>query len=628
MLLSKPQPSPIQIDKPENIRARRVWLLVDILFLTWGFFYLFLWLRGHQTAATVCQFEALCYVVIHVLLRKSQKFITVMNLYLICGALGVFLVSVSDPKLAYATFFLPVSILVASCVQGLRQASFWFVASLLHSVAYFVYVYGFQETLTNHCDALALSLGVSSCVFFCCQQAESSFQSQTQSLIDFSSALQNRSDELERLATTDSLTGLTNRFQFQNKLEEVVELASDQHKVALFLIDMDGFKEVNDTLGHATGDHILVEIGERLSATIGPRASVARLGGDEFCVLLSDVSSNETADQLAWEIVELLARRRYNIRENEITLDTSVGYAICPDHAQSSKHLLSFADTAMYHAKNANQNVARYQSEMTELISANRLMNEQLAEAIENEEFHLVYQPQLDTTTNEIVGAEALMRWTHNGTTISPGRFVPLLEETGRIVEVSKWLVHEACRQQAHWRQLGHDLCVSVNISALQFRDEGFVDSVVDPLQEFGVAPEKLELEITEGILIENIEQVTEKLNHLKSLGCRISIDDFGTGYSSLAYLKQFPLDKLKIDRAFVKDIPTGDDGLIATGIIVLAKLLELEVIAEGVETIEQLEFLRHHGCNLIQGYYYSPPVDPAEIASMLKPASRTLVPS
>jgi len=513
MLLSNPQPSPIQIDEPENIRARRVWLLVDIMFLTWGFFYLFLWFRGHQTAATVCQFEALCYIVIHVLLRKSQKFITVMNLYLISSALGVFLVSVSDPKLAYAIFFFPVSILVASCVQGLRQASFWFVASLLHSVAYFIYVFGFQDTLTNHCDALALSLGVSSCVFFCCQQAESSFQSQTKVLIDFSSALQNRSDELER-----------------------VEQASDQHKVALFLIDMDGFKEVNDTLGHATGDHILVEIGERLSATIGTRASVARLGGDEFCVLLSDVPSNETADQLAWEIVELLARRRYNINENEITLDTSVGYAICPDHAQSCKHLLSFADTAMYHAKNANQNVARYQSDMTERISANRLMNEQLAEALENEEFHLVYQPQLDTTTNEIVGVEALMRWTHNGTTISPGRFVPLLEETGRIVEVSKWLVHEACRQQAHWRQLGHDLCVSVNISALQFRDEGFVDSVVDPLQEFGVAPEKLELEITEGILIENIEQVTEKLNHLKSLGCRISIDDFGTGYSSLAY--------------------------------------------------------------------------------------------
>jgi len=446
MLLPNQKLSPAELKRGENIRARRVWLLIDIMFLTWGFFYVFLWLRGYQAAAAICQFEALCYVVIQVLFRKKQRYVAVMNFYMVCSGLGVFFLSASHPKLEYAIFFFPVSILVSSYVQGLRQASYWFVASLLHSIAYFGYVYGFQETLTHHCDPLALSLGVAACLFFCCQQAESSFQSQTKGLVDFSSALQKRSDELERLATTDSLTGLMNRFQFQNELAQAVESVTDENKVALFLIDMDGFKEVNDTLGHATGDEVLIEIGKRLSGAIGSRATVARLGGDEFCVLLSGVSCSQGAEKFAIEIVDLLANRRYHVSDNEVSLGTSVGFALCPDHAQTAKHILSFADTAMYHAKNSKQNVARYQSEMTERLSSNRLMNEQLAEALERDEFYLVYQPQLDSTTGEIVGVEALMRWNHDGETISPVRFVPLLEDTGRIVEVSKWLVREACR--------------------------------------------------------------------------------------------------------------------------------------------------------------------------------------
>ena len=546
---------------------------------------------------------------------------TTVNVYLACSGIGLFCVSVSDPELGLTVFFFPVSILVCSYLFGVKQAACWFVASLANFVLYFCYIYGLGETFTSHFDQLVLAMGSAFCIFFCCQQAESSYQSQTRRMVDFSNALKKRSDELELLATTDSLTGLKNRFQFQNELEDLLGIATNESKIALFLIDMDGFKDINDTLGHATGDEVLVEIGRRLTAGMGGSASVARLGGDEFCVLFSGITDAEQASQVATDLVTLLTPR-YTLSEVAITLGTSVGYALCPDHAQTGKHIFSFADTAMYHAKKNKKNIACYQPEMTERLSANRVMNEQLTGALEREEFCLVYQPQFNTKTGKLTGAEALMRWRHNGELISPCRFIPLLENTGRIVPVSKWLIREACRQQAHWKQQGHDIVVSVNVSALQFKDDDFVASFISPIKEYGVSPSKIEIEITEGILVDNVEQVINKLEQLRELGCRISIDDFGTGYSSLAYLRQFPLDKLKIDRAFVKDIPETDDGVIASGVIMLADLLGLEVIAEGVETIEQLTYLQENGCNQFQGYYFSPPVEPEDVISMANSAA------
>jgi len=323
---------------------------------------------------------------------------------------------------------------------------------------------------------------------------------------------------------------------------------------------------------------------------------------------------------IANELVTLLTDR-YILSDNSVTLGTSIGYALCPDHAQTGKHILSFADTAMYNAKHNNKNVACYQSEMTDRLSVNRQINEQLDVALERNEFHLVYQPQFDSRSGQVIGAEALMRWCHDDQTISPAIFIPLLESQGRIVPVSKWLVRQACQQQAQWKQQGLDIPVAVNVSALQFVDDDFVGSLIRPMEEFNVCPSKLEIEITEGILIDNVERVIQKLEHLKQLGCQISIDDFGTGYSSLAYLSQFPIDKLKIDRAFVKGIPDTDDGVIASGIIILANLLNLKVIAEGVETEEQLQFLKENGCHEIQGYYYSPPVAPEKVVTLAEAA-------
>ena len=606
---------PTPSNQEEELRAQRIWLLVDVVLFVWSFFCAFLWFRGYLAGFVICKTQVLCYLVSQCLFRKKRKFLTVMNLFLVCCGLGIFFVSISDPKLKQTIFFFPISILIASYLYGIKHAKLWFAASLMFFAVFYCYLYGLEETIVTHLDELSLAMGTAACIFFCCQQAEASYQRKTKSLVDLSDSLQTRSDELERLATTDALSGLTNRYQFQNELELLVEHASEQQKAVLFLIDMDGFKDINDTLGHVTGDEVLVEIGKRLAAEFSDRACVARLGGDEFCLGFSEISDADEAETIAREIVALLTTR-YQLRETEVTLGTSVGYAICPDNAQTVHHILSFADTAMYHAKNSQQNIARYESKMTDRLTANRLMSEQLAGAMERNEFFLVYQPQVDVASGKTIGAEALMRWRHDGQVIPPSRFIPLLEKCGRIVPVSKWLLREACRQQAEWEQLGIDLVLSVNVSAIQFTDDDFVDSVVRPLTEFGVSANKIELEITEGILIDDVTQVTEKLVQLKDLGCRISIDDFGTGYSSLAYLRQFPLDKLKIDRAFVKEIPDTDDGVIASGIIMLAGLLNLEVIAEGVETVEQLEFLKRCGCSQYQGFYFSRPVEANEIVS------------
>ena len=272
----------------------------------------------------------------------------------------------------------------------------------------------------------------------------------------------------------------------------------------------------------------------------------------------------------------------------------------------------------MYHAKQNQQAIAAYAPRMIELLIETREMNDRLAHALEREEFFLVYQPQLNLETGQIIGVEALLRWQTENQLISPGKFIPLLEQSGRIMDVGRWVIREACRQQAAWKeQHGVDLRIAVNVSAVQFEADQFVESIASPVREFNVEPEKIELEITEGLLINNIPNVVSKLKQIKELGMRISIDDFGTGYSSLAYLRQFPIDKLKIDQAFVRDFPEHDDGVIASSIIILGHLLGMKVLAEGVETQEQLDHLRLNGCDQYQGYFFSKPISPDQVCEM-----------
>ena len=600
----------------DGFRAQSVWLLGHVCYLIWGFFCIFLLANGYVESGIVCAVELLVYTALFLTFRKSDDYLHIMNLILTCSAIGLLAVACSHPKLNLTFFFIPISILISSMLFGFRQAFCWLVISLATILVCFLTIHGIQETWNTKIVELILAFGVPVCIFLCCQQAESFFQQKFDRMIEFSKTLQRRSERLSILATTDSLTKLPNRYQFKIHLDECVKNAKNGQPFVLFLIDMDGFKEINDTMGHAVGDEVLVEIGRRLEQNFSSMAMVARLGGDEFCVLVEDISHQAAAEAFANRLVDVLTKR-YFLGENEFTLGTSVGFAICPQHSDTSKHILAYADTAMYHAKHHQLPVACYRRQMTRQLLENREMNEQLANAIERNEFYLVYQPQFEITTGEMVGVEALLRWKNRGRLVPVSQFIGLLEKSGQILHVSNWIIRTACRQLAEWRTAGLELKVAINISAVQFEDPAFFENIIDPIREFQIAPQNIELEITEGLLIHNVSNVVKKLQQLKAFGLSISIDDFGTGYSSLAYLRQFPIDRLKIDRVFVKDIPDADDGLIASSIIVLGQALGLKVLAEGVETQEQLNVLKQHGCEECQGFLFSRPCSPEQILQL-----------
>lgn len=605
----------VETSDPNQLRAQRVWRFVVVLWLTWLFFAGFSFYRGYAVATQICLVESIVILVLILACRRLKDFRSIMNMHLAVSALGLLAISLSDDALAGTILFYPVAILVSSQLFGVRAALSWFVINLLAFLAFSLSAHGLYDLVnTSKLDELVLVIGVAGCIYFCCQQGEEYYRQRTTSLIKLSEDLKKESDRLLELANTDSLTGLTNRYRFHLDLKEAVEAANaESHSFALFMIDMDGFKEINDTLGHLVGDEALVEIGNRLQVEFGQCARVSRLGGDEFCIIYPNIRDDSETELIAKSVCNLLTKR-YNLAEDNFQLGTSVGYSLFPTHATSDMELLAYADTAMFHAKENQLGFAGYRREMTDRLVEYRTVQEKLSRALENEEFYLAYQPQVDLESGEVIGVEALLRWRHNAEVIPPLRFIHILEKNREIVPVSKWIIREACRQLAAWNTEGYDIEVSINVSAVQFADPGFYDSIAMPIGEFGVDPTKLDFEITEGLLIEDVKSTACKLDQLKKLGVSISVDDFGTGYSSLAYLRQFPIDRLKIDRAFIKDIPQTDDGVIAASIIVLAKSLELEVIAEGVETEDHLRFLKLHDCDQYQGYYRSPPVSPEDV--------------
>lgn len=607
----------VESTNAEELRAQRVWRLVIVLLLTWIFFTCFLWYRGYEIATRVCVADSLIHLVILWTYRNDKNYRLIMNLNLVASAFGLFFVSISHPAMAKTMLFFPVSILVASQLLGVRAAFSWLIVNVVAFAAFFFTMYGVPNTLgTSRFDEMVLILGVAACVFFCCQQGEEYYQERTKNLIDLSQSLQKKSETLHELATTDALTGLINRFQFQEKLKEAASCASaESNRMALFLVDMDGFKEINDTLGHPVGDDALVEIATRLSNEFGDRSDVARLGGDEFCIIYPNIRDQDHAASIARDICDFLTQR-YVLEDAEFPLGASVGFSLCPDHTESDQELLSYADTAMFYAKENRLGHACYEFDMTNRLIEYRTMQAHLSLALERDEFFLVYQPQVDLRSDKVIGVEALLRWRHDGEIIPPYRFIHLLERSREIIPVSRWIVREACRQLAAWNEEGYDIGISINVSAVQFNDPDFCQNVADSISEFGIDASKLDCEITEGMLIDDVEQAAARLKQIKEMGISISIDDFGTGYSSLAYLRQFPLDRLKIDRAFIKDIPDSDDGLIAASIIVLSKALGLKVLAEGVETDAHVEFLKTHDCDEYQGYYLSRPVAAEDVVA------------
>lgn len=428
--------------------------------------------------------------------------------------------------------------------------------------------------------------------------------------------------KINHLAYHDMLTNLPNRLLFQEKVEACFERVKEEgRKPAVMFFDLDRFKIINDTLGHHAGDEMLKHVAKKLNTFVEPGQVLARFAGDEFILLLPDVRTKEAAAKYAVRLCELLSEP-FVYNNQELFITASVGVSFYPDDGKEPELLIKHADTAMYQAKEKGGDTFEfYQPEMN-FRSLERLhLETHLRKALALNQFRNFYQPIVNVKSGAVVGMEALVRWDHpEFGLVSPVEFIPLAEETGLIVPIGNWVLQEACRQTQEWHCEGFPLCVSVNISMPQFQHKQFVDSIRDALSTTGLRPDSLALEITESVAMKNVDYVMDKIDELKQLGVRISIDDFGTGYSSLSYLKRFRVHTLKIDRSFIRDVTADEDNAaIVTALIAMSRQMKMLSLAEGVETEEQLQFLREKGCDEVQGFFFSKPIPPHEFETLLK---------
>ena len=429
--------------------------------------------------------------------------------------------------------------------------------------------------------------------------------------------------QIEHQANYDALTGLPNRTLLHDRLRQAVFAQRRVRAIAVVFIDLDRFKFVNDSLGHGAGDELLKQMSERLRSVLRDGDTVARLGGDEFVLILNDQHNEEIVFRAMQRIMARINEPMI-VEGKELYVTCSAGISLHPQDGPDVDTLLKNADVAMYRAKEAGRNNFQFfTAEMNQLVNERLALEHSLRRALERREFLLHYQQKVDLRSGAIVGAEALLRWQHpEWGLLRPARFVPVAEETGLIVPIGEWVVEEACRQNVAWQKEGLEPgIVSVNLSARQFRQQGLVRVVSRILGATGLDPSWLEVELTESMVMHNAEAAIAILQGLKSLGVTLSVDDFGTGYSSLAYLKDLPIDVLKIDRSFVRDIRAGGDageGVLAQAIISLGHSLDLKVIAEGVETDDQVRFLSKHRCDEVQGFYYGEPMLPDDFARVL----------
>lgn len=429
--------------------------------------------------------------------------------------------------------------------------------------------------------------------------------------------------QVQQLAHFDSLTALPNRLLFQERLSSAVALSRrNDWRLAVVFVDLDRFKNVNDTLGHKIGDELLRLVSIRLKSCLRDSDTVGRLGGDEFAIILPDLESSDVAAIVAKKIIGAV-EQPFLIADEEIYISASIGITLFPEDAEDIETLIRNADTAMYRAKESGRNNYQfYTAEMNRRTRQRLALENNLRRALARHQFELHYQPKVSCSTCEIIGFEALLRWRNpDRGLIPPSEFVPMLEETGLIVEVGDWVLNEACRQTQAWHASGAGTpIVGVNVSGIQLECVGFAESVRKALARSGLPAKFLELELTESVLMRDASAVVSILVELKEMGISLSVDDFGTGYSSLAYLKRFPLDCLKVDRSFVQDITAdADDASITRAIINMAHELALDVVAEGVETEGQLQMLLDHRCDHIQGYYFSHPLTASEMGAMLR---------
>lgn len=435
-----------------------------------------------------------------------------------------------------------------------------------------------------------------------------------ESLARSNAALKSHAAALEHQATHDDLTGLANRALLEDRLQQAILYAHRyQRNIVVLFLDLDNFKLINDSMGHMMGDVLLKHVADRMVQCVRSSDTVARLGGDEFVILLLDQGDNTDAILRVVQKIRETVAEPLHIGGHNLEVTCSIGLARYPTDGDCIEDLLRNADAAMYRAKEMGRNDFQfYTAEMNAEIHEKLALQEGLRVATARNEFTLLYQPQMDIRSGRIIGVEALLRWPRGkGEVVAPLKFIPLAEESGLIVPIGEWVLRTACRQNKAWQDSGMPpVAIAVNVSARQFREETLVSQVENALRETGLSPEYLELELTESIIMQDVPQAVGKMKALREIGVQFAIDDFGTGYSSLSALKSFPVSRLKIDRSFVLDIPNSrDDEEIAMAVIALGHKLRLKVVAEGVETKEQLEFLRVHGCDELQGYYVSEPL-------------------
>ena len=428
---------------------------------------------------------------------------------------------------------------------------------------------------------------------------------------------------LAHSAEHDVLTGLPNRALLNDRINQAIILASRHtKKVGVLFLDLDGFKHINDSLGHLTGDKLLQSITKRLCDCVRASDTVSRQGGDEFVVLLSEMEHSEDGAVTARRLLQAVAAAHF-INEQDLHVTTSIGISVYPDDGLDAETLIKNADTAMYQAKeNGRQSYQFFKSSMNERAVERQSIEEGLRRALERKEFTLHYQPKVSLKTGEITGAEALLRWKPaRQELVSPAKFIPVAEDCGLILPIGKWVLREACAQARAWSDARlPSITIAVNISAMEFRHEHFLEGVFEILKETGLDPKLLELELTESVLMKRVEATGSILATLRAKGIRVAVDDFGTGYSSLSYLRKFPIDALKIDQSFVRQITTyGGETSIVTAIIGMGRSLGLRVIAEGVETPEELAFLQGQQCEEGQGYYFSRPLPPGQFVKLLE---------
>ncbi len=423
----------------------------------------------------------------------------------------------------------------------------------------------------------------------------------------------------------DPLTNLPNRILFRDHLSFMVAHARRNNRLlAVLQLDLNRFKVINDTLGHGGGDMVLINTGTRIRKVLREADRLFRLGNDEFAIVLEEVNKLEDPAKVAQKILnEIALPYQLSVFEEKLYITASIGISLFPQDGNDAETLIKNAETAMYQVKELEQNsFQHYSPDMNARSFEHLTIEHQLHKAIEQKQFVVYYQPFINSATNRIIGAEALVRWLHpDSGIIPPVKFIPIAEETGLIVPIGEFVLQTACRQAQIWQEAGHEgFSIAVNLSARQFHQYDLIKTINDVLEITGLSAESLELEITESLGMKDVQHTLKTLTALKAMGIRIAIDDFGTGYSSLSYLKKFPINTLKIDQTFVRDIPNDQDSRTIIDLIIsMAHTLKLNVIAEGVETVEHLDFLRDHACDVFQGYHFSKPVPAEEFAALLK---------